>query len=296
MDLHYRKETTVGALVVIGVALFIGGTMWLKGTSLKAAKRTLRVDFSNVAGLKPNNEVVVSGYNVGRVSTVEFEGPGRIHVTAHLTTDIPLHADASATVNSGVFSNETQLILNPGSPTAPLLGNDQPIRGLIDPGLFGKGAALADRADSVLVGVQAVANQKTADDLHATLVAMQRTLNIMSQKLPATTDEATKSLVSLRHLTDHLDTLLSSPGIKQSTARLDTLTGHLNTMTAQFTTTGARLDSLLSTILKGQGTLGRLATDSGLYFDTRSTAQSLKALIDTLQKHPGKISITVKMF
>jgi len=52
----------------------------------------------------------------------------------------------------------------------------------------------------------------------------------------------------------------------------------------------------MSLILKGDGTLGELATDSGLYFDTRATAQSLKALIDTLQKHPGKISITVKMF
>ena len=29
MDLHYKQEVTVGALVLLGIALFVGGTMWL---------------------------------------------------------------------------------------------------------------------------------------------------------------------------------------------------------------------------------------------------------------------------
>ena len=296
MDLHYRKETTVGALVIIGVALFVGGTMWLKGSSLKKAKRTVTIEFADVAGLKPNSEVTVSGFSVGRVATVVFESPGHVRLTANLNTELPLHTNASAKVAKSPFGTDATLVLDPGSPSAPPLPHDQVIRGGSDAGLFEKGSALADRADSVLIGLQAVANQNTADDLHATLVAMQRTLNILSKSLPTTTDQATKSLASLEHLTSRLDSLLAGPGLKQTTSRLDTLAGNLNTMTAQFSTTGARLDSLLNAILKGQGTLGRLATDSGLYFDTRSTAQSLKALIDTLQKHPGKISITVKMF
>lgn len=296
MDLHYRKETTVGALVILGVALFVAGTMWLKGTSLSKAKRTLTVQFADASGLRPNSEVILSGTKAGRVSKVVFLSYGHVVVTADLTIDVPLHTDASAVVSSPLLGNESSLVLNPGSSTAPLLGDNAEIRGTIESGLMAKGAALADRADTVLLGIQAVANQKTADDLHATLVAMQKTLNILSTSLPATTGQATKSLAALQHLTERLDTLLASPGIKQTAGHFDTLTTNLSAMTAQFTTTGARLDSLMSLVLKGQGTLGRLATDSGLYFDTRSTVQSLKGLIDTLQKHPGKIAITVKMF
>jgi phospholipid/cholesterol/gamma-HCH transport system substrate-binding protein len=155
---------------------------------------------------------------------------------------------------------------------------------------------LGDQADTVLIGVKALANQKTADELYATLRAMQRTLNILSERLPVTTDEATKTLASLRHMTGRLDTLLSNPALDRTVGRLDTLTTNLSGMTAQFTTTGARLDSLLAAILKGQGTLGKLASDSGLYNDTRATAQSLKALLDTLQKHPGKVTVQLKMF
>jgi septal ring factor EnvC (AmiA/AmiB activator) len=143
---------------------------------------------------------------------------------------------------------------------------------------------LGDQADTVLIGVKALANQKTADELYATLRAMQRTLNILSERLPVTTDEATKTLASLRHMTGRLDTLLSNPALDRTVGRLDTLTTNLSGMTAQFA------------ILKGQGTLGKLASDSGLYNDTRATAQSLKALLDTLQKHPGKVTVQLKMF
>jgi len=188
------------------------------------------------------------------------------------------------------------MLFNPGTASAPLLPADQVITGSIDLGLMGKGSALADRADSVLIGVQELTNRKTVDELRATLKALQRTLNIMSERLPATTDEAARTMASLRHLTGRLDTILSNPAIERSVSRFDTLTSNLSGMTAQFTTTGATLDSLLAAILRGEGTLGKLATDSGLYEDTRKTAQSLKGLLDTLQKHPGKITVQVKIF
>ena len=39
---------------------------------------------------------------------------------------------------------------------------------------------MGDRADSVLLGAQELVGRRTADDLHATMVAMQRVLNILS--------------------------------------------------------------------------------------------------------------------
>jgi phospholipid/cholesterol/gamma-HCH transport system substrate-binding protein len=296
MDLHYQKEITVGTLVLVGIGLFVAGTMWLKGATFKPVGHTARIEFGNIGGLKEDNEVAVSGYAVGQVVKVEFKGPGRVLVTVTLPADLPIHSDASATIETSLFAAGARLLLDPGTDGAPLLPDDQNIPGKLDTGIMGRSGALADRADSVMIGVQAIANKKTADDLRATLKSLQRTLDIMSQRLPATTDEATKTMASLRHLTARLDTIMSNPAIDRTVSRMDTLTGNLSGMSAQFTTTGARLDSLLSTILKGEGTLGKLATDSGLYDDTRKTAQSLKGLLDTLQKHPGKVTVQVKIF
>lgn len=296
MDLHYQKEITVGTLVLVALGLFVGGTMWLKGTSFRPAARTAQVLFNEIGTLQRDNEVSVSGYAVGKVMAVEFKGPGRVLVTITLPPELDLHADATASLITSLFAAGTRLSLNPGTPAAGPLPPDQPIRGTTGSDLFAKGAVLADRADSVLLGVQAIANQRTADELVATLRAMQRTLNTMNQRLPSTTDEAQATLRSFRRLSERLDSTLATIPVGNAVERADTLARHLSTMSIQLTATGARLDTLLQKANAGEGTIGRFVSDTGLYTDSRAAIQALKLLIDELNKHPGKLTVQVKLF
>jgi phospholipid/cholesterol/gamma-HCH transport system substrate-binding protein len=84
--------------------------------------------------------------------------------------------------------------------------------------------------------------------------------------------------------------------IGNAVERADTLARNLATMSIQLNTTSARMDTLLQKINAGEGTLGKFATDSGLYLDSRAAMQALKTLLDELNKHPGKLSIQVKLF
>lgn len=296
MDLHYQKEITVGTLVLVGIALFVVGTMWLKGATFHPSGRVAVIRFDNIQGLKVDNEVTVSGYPVGKVKSIEFKEPGRVMVTVTLPPDLAVKTDASAAIVSGFFSNDSRLTLDPGTAGAAPLPPDGIINGSIERGLFAKGASLADRADSVLIGVQAIANQRTADELTRTLKSLQQVLTTLNQHLPQTSTEAQKTMVSLRHLSEHLDSTLSTIPVKNTVERADTLARNLSTMSTQLNATGARLDTLLQRINAGQGTIGKFATDSGLYTDSRAALQALKVLIDELNKHPGKLSIQVKLF
>jgi len=47
---------------------------------------------------------------------------------------------------------------------------------------------------------------------------------------------------------------------------------------------------------QGRGSIGKFATDTGLYTDLRQVSQSLKELLDEVKKHPGKIPVTVEIF
>src|SRR5512135_2187117 len=264
MDLHYQKEVTVGTMVLVGIGLFVAGTMWLKGTSFRPVARTEVVRFSDIGALQPDNEVRVSGYAVGKVQDIKFEGPGRLLVTISLPSDLELKADATGEVVSGIFSSGASLVLKPGSPGAPPLPEGQEIKGVAGNDLFAKGASLADRADSVLIGVQALANQKTADNLQKTLEALQKVLATMNAQIPATSTEAQRTLVALRHLSERLDSTIATVPVGHAIERADTLARNLSTMSIQLTATGARLDTLLQKINSGQGTLGKFANDSGL--------------------------------
>ena len=170
------------------------------------------------------------------------------------------------------------------------------INGSAGSDLFAKGSALADRADSVLIGVQAIANQRTADNLTATLASLQRVLNTLNTKLPATTDEAQRTMIALRRLSERLDSTISTLPVGNAIERADTLARNLSTMSLQLTATGASLDTVLQKINRGEGTIGKFMSDTGLYLDTRRTLQSMQALIDELTRHPGKIAVQVKLF
>ncbi len=295
MDLHYKREVTVGGLVILGLAVFVLGTTWLGGKSFKSEK-LYQARFDRIGTLQEGSAVKISGYTIGRIRKVELKGLGEVMVYFSVSaTKVRLMTDAHALDEEPLAFGDAWMTLNPGSSTVAL-ADDGIIPGTLPGNFLDKAQSLSDQADSVMLGVRAIANQNTADELHATLRSMQRALNAMAERVPGTTEEANKTLASLRHMTEQLDTLLSSPALRRTIDRLDTLTGNLSGMSAQFTTTGGRLDTLLSGILKGQGTLGKMATDSGLYYDARSTSASLRALLDTLAKHPGKITVQVKMF
>lgn len=295
MDLHYQKEITVGGLVLAGIGLFVVGTMWLKGATFKAPGRVAIVEFADVGTLKVDNEVAVSGVVMGKVSEVDFMGPGRVLVTLSLPEQLDLRADATAKVESSIFASGSRLLLDPGHAPQPL-PDGAVIPGATDAGLFAKGAVLADRADSVMIGLQAIANQKTADELTRTLQNLSAVLATMNTRLPRTMTEAEKTMVALQALSRRLDSTIAAVPVANAVERADTLARNLSDMSLQLRTTGARLDTLIARMNAGQGTLGKFATDTSFYVEARQTMESMQRLIDELAKNPGKISVQVKLF
>jgi phospholipid/cholesterol/gamma-HCH transport system substrate-binding protein len=125
--------------------------------------------------------------------------------------------------------------------------------------------------------------------LEATLRATQRTMQVYADTVDGPTAELTRTMASFRQLTNQLNKTLQG-------LRTDTLSTNLAAMTSQLTATTERLDTLLAGMNRGQGTLGKFVTDSGLYYDVRELSQSMKELLDELKKNPGKVGVTVKLF
>jgi phospholipid/cholesterol/gamma-HCH transport system substrate-binding protein len=298
MDLRYTREATVGAIVVVAIVVFVFGTMWLSGRSVGSENR-IRMQFDNVSGLKRASPVRVSGVNVGKVERIEFVDVGKVLVIASLPPKIRPRVDASARIVSVTLVGDYAVDFDPGRASEPL-PSGRVILGTQDLGLTGKATVLAERADSILLGAQGIVNQRTAEQLRSTLTALegtlkaaQRTMQIYADTGHGPTAEITKTMSAFRQLSGRLDSTLASPAFSR---RTDSITANLAAMTSQFAATGERLDTLLAGMNRGQGTLGKFVTDSGLYYDIRELTQGMKKLLDELAKHPGKVPVTVKLF
>ena len=298
MDLRYTREATVGAIVIVAIVVFVIGTMWLSGRSVGSAN-LVRIQFDNVSGLKRASPLRISGVNVGKVEKIEFVDVGKVMVIASLPPRIRPRVDASAKIVSVTLVGDYAVDFDPGR-SGEFLPPGRTILGTQDLGLTGKATQLAERADSILLGAQGIVNKGTADQLRSTLTALegtlkaaQRTMQIYADTGRGPTAELTKTMSAFRQLSGRLDSTLASPAFSR---RTDSITANLAAMTSQFAATGARLDTLLAGMNRGQGTLGKFVTDSGLYYDIRELTQGMKKLLDELAKHPGKVPVTVKLF
>jgi phospholipid/cholesterol/gamma-HCH transport system substrate-binding protein len=303
MDLAYKQEATVGTLVIAAFVLFFVGTTWLSGRSVGSdSDKFYRIQFRDAGNLKASSQVRISGVAVGKVEKISLADVGKVIVAVSLPDRITPRIDASAAVVAVGFVGDAAIEFDPGK-EAELLPRGRIILGSMKAGLTDRAAQLGDRADSVLLGAQAIVNQKTADELYetlnelqATLKATQRTMQMLTDTRSGPSAELTRTMASFRALSTRLDSTLANPALARTLGRADTLTGNLAAMTAQLTTTSARLDSVLSGVNSGRGSLGKFATDTGFYTDVHQLSQSMKRLLDELAKHPGKVPVTVKLF
>lgn len=303
MDLNYKREASVGTLVILAVVLFFVGTTWLGGRSMWGSSEDFwKIQFRDAGNLKTSSPVRISGVPVGKVENIRLVGVGKVLVSISLPEPITPKVDATAKIVPVGFVGDAVVEFDPGDAPAPL-AKSKIIIGSQAIGLADRAQVLSDRADSILLGAQAIVNQKTADQLRSTLTtlegtlrAAQRTMAIYADSSRGPTAELTKTLAAFRQLSIRLDSTLAHPALGRTLSRADTLTSNLAAMTAQLRSTGERLDTLLAGVNRGQGTLGKLATDSGFYYDIRDLSHSMKELLDELKKHPGKVPVTVKLF
>lgn len=300
MDLRFGREVIVGTMVLIAVVVFVFGTMWLSGQSF-SDEDLLRIQFEDVSGLKRASPVRVSGVTVGKVEQIEFRGVGDVLVTVGVGDQIAPATDATATIVSVSLVGDYAVDIDPGTGTP--LADGAVIMGTREVGLSEKAAGMTGRIDTILTGFQAMVSpemtrrlEQTMENLQGTLAAAQQTMAIYGNPNRGPTAELTRTMAQFRQLGATLDSTLANPALQRALGGSDSLVQNLNAMSQAFAATGSRFDSLLASINAGEGTLGKLATDSTFYWNMTRAMASFDSLLAEIKRNPGKIPIQVRIF
>ncbi len=290
MDLYYKQEVSVGLLVIAALIVFVVGTMWLAGTPLGGGNRTdVDIQFDDVSGLTVGDPVLVSGYNVGRVSEVDFRSVGQIVVTIELREDLAPHADATASVGALDFLGAMKINYKPG--TAPtMLGEADVLIGSQEAGLTDGIPELKDQASSVMMGLQEFVTPETADNLNATLMSIQRALDRMAGLIdgPGSGSSLTGTMDAMQSVALRIDSILANPAIDESVNRLDDVMESLQEMTEGLVGTTNSLNTLIAKLENGEGSIGMALNDSTLHHDAHELLVAITELVDDMKERPGR--------
>ncbi len=289
----YHKEATVGLIVMLGVAGFVAGSMWLKGKAFGNPPE-VRVAYADVRTLKEGSPVRVSGAVIGQVETIALERPGRVIVTLTYDDDLvtPTVNATAALVGVGMLG-DMAIDFMPG--TGAPLGPNQVIEGQLTPGLLDTGNQLAAQAGTALESLTRMMDTALVVDLRRTLASTERVMNYLADRQNGPAAEIAPTMRQVQAMAARLDSTLAGVDSRALAARIDTTMRQAGSASAHLASLTARMDTLLTRIDRGEGSLGRLVSDSTLYQELTRTLRATSALVDSLAQHPERIGITVKI-
>lgn len=290
-----KNEVLVGLLLLLGGAIAVFGSIWLVRGSLGKGY-PLYARFPWGAGLKPGQPVLLAGVTAGSIADVEYDPKGTVRVTLRMAKDfhVPKGSMASS-IPVGFFGDRAIAI-------EPIIGvTDMILEG--DSIKVNKSGATTDEViatgDSIAKDIRGITlplRQQLADsggvqdirEILRSTSALTRQLNgvIIAQNVQLTAAMASvnRSLRSLERTTSALDSMRVdslSRNAGRATANVAAITDSLRHTIQSLNTTMARLEH-------GEGTAGKLLTDSLLYNDMRRLVTRLDSVTADFKRDPRK--------
>ncbi len=283
-----RDEVAVGILVTVATVVLIIGTIWLLRGGLTSGY-PLYTRFRWGQNLKQGQPVLLAGVTIGYVGDVRLRQDGFLDVLMRIDDQYKIPKNATAQVRAVGFFGDVAVALNPTgpSPTAYAAGDTVPA-GPPEPSVN----ELMARADSIGGAVQTITRsfqQQLVDagalrDLRRTLTATAA----LAAQMQAIAVEQNRNLTSTFEAYRHAATSIDSAKIDATLANLRATSANFERMSVALDTSTTRINGIVSRLERGEGTAGKLLSDTLLYSDLRHTAGSLDSLLSDLKKNPRK--------
>lgn len=283
-----RDEVLVGLLVTIAIVVAILGTLWLARGGLSSGY-PLYARFPWGAGLRQGQPVLLAGVQVGYVDHVKLRRDGYLDVDMRINDEYTVPDNSVATVIPvGIFGDQA-IALTPSSPvlTSYSAGDTVPIGhtaiGIQD---------LLARIDTVSTTLNDVTNAIEVElvdkggmaDLRRTLGATNRLVEQLAMIANEQSNQLSATMSTLRRSVAAID----SATVDSTVRNLRTTSANMADLTAGLRETTTQLNGVLGRLERGEGTAGKLLTDTLLYRDVRSLVTRLDSLTLDFKKNPRR--------
>lgn len=109
------REGSVGLLILVGLAVFVGLVQWLRGEWLGERGYQFAVKFANVAGMKSGASVRFRGVKVGEIKEVQAETNGVNAIVEINSTDLVIPKNVIIEANQAGLVGETSIDIRPAT-------------------------------------------------------------------------------------------------------------------------------------------------------------------------------------
>ena len=291
------KEIKTAVLVLSGILLFIFIFNYLKGENLLSSSRKITAIYSNVEGLAISSAVTINGHKVGKVQDIRFtdDKSGMLEVSMLIDSDFNFSKNSIAELyESGLIGGKAISIVPVFDGSANTVSGDV-LKSKIKPGLTElvnqRLTPLQEKIESVMVSadlllnnVNSIFDEKTKSDikgsisqLEQTISSFEKTSNSLQNLLETNKNAINNSIGNISDISDDLSIVTDKLSKSDFEQTINELKFSLN-----------NFNSLLSGLDSGEGSLGKLFNDEGLYNNLEASLGQLESLLEDMKLNPKR--------
>jgi phospholipid/cholesterol/gamma-HCH transport system substrate-binding protein len=309
------NETKIGALTLIALTFLVLGYNFLQGRSVFKTGNFLYAKFKKTNLLMSSNPVFVNGFQVGNVYATKAadETLQEIIVEIKLNDDYQIPTNSVAIIEGSLLSTPSVNIIMGNGNTFLHSGDTLMTReaaGMFD-GITDKLEPLSTQLehtlasiDTIVMNANSILDPNTKGNLQSVIAhlnettasmvvsaaSLQALLNTQSGALAGSLNNVNTFTKTLSNNSSKIDSTLSN--LQKTTEKLAQL--NMEATMKSLDASVISLNSILSKIDEGNGSMGSLINDKTLYNNLTQTVKSLNTLMDDLRVHPKRyVNISV---
>lgn len=291
------REVKTAILVISGILLFIYLFNFLKGNDILDSSRTYYAIYDNVEGLAPSTPVTINGLNVGRVQDITFtdDGSGKLLVKLVIEEEFDFSKNSEAQLYEAGLIGGKAIAIIPAFDNAENAVKGTYLKGTVKAGLSElvnqrltplqeKLETTIVSADSLLININRVFDDRTRANLRNSIAELNTTISSFR-----TTSESLNDLVAgnkdkLKSTLNNIENISGNLSeITDSIAKAN-LAGTIQNLKSTIT----NFNSILVSIENGEGSMGKLMQDEGLYNNLEGATKEMEALLKDIKLHPKR--------
>ena len=288
-----HREVWVGLFVLAGLAATLIVFAVMTDAAMFRNRYIVSTGVPNASGIRKGDPVQMRGVNIGRIVGFDISASG-VDIRLEIEGEYPISKDSRVEIKaSGLFGGMVADVI-PGASAQKVVWGDR-IAGGSGVGLFDKMDQLAGEADKVAKRVQGLLTDDMVKDLQGSASGARTSLESLQAILKEQRGELRGLSASLKRSAEGLERVTTGPELERTVKRVDELVGRLDGTLTTLDRSSKSVERVLARMDRGEGTLGKLSTDDGLYKNASEAAANLNKatvelnkLLADFQAHPKK--------
>lgn len=291
-----KVALTILAAIVLG---FIGYRI-MSDLPVFRQSQVIHTTFDRTDGLSPGNYIYINGVRVGSVKKMELMDNDSVSVMLNFELGVDIPDNSVAYLQSSGLLDEKAIIVKRGD-SQQMLNYGDTIKGEYQAGMMevlkDEGEALSEdvsesfkKLNSFLEQLNSVMDDEAKGRIDSVFKNLDYSSDQISKMLDQKRAEMESTITHAERFFANLDTVSTNnkSQVDSVVVGMDRTLNELETLSADLTETNSELQSILSKINNGEGSLGKMVNDPALYENLESMSKEMDSLIKNINENPRK--------